>query len=236
MRGKTIDSAKCIFYVYAWYFKDTNEIFHIGKGKGNRYLDEVNHRNSYFKSILAKYRNNVDVKILVDKLTEQDALLKERELIKSYKEIGQCKTNLHEGGCGGNTGKYDDPERSRKLSEAASKRIGKKNSMFGKHHTVESKKKISIANKGKHLSEEHKEKLIAANTGRIKTKEELRKISIGNKGKTLSKNAYEKMMNKDCPYHYYIELDGQLIFDSISSKKLEEFCNNILHISRTITA
>jgi len=42
------------------------------------------------------------------------------------------------------------------------------------------------------------------------------------------------MMDKDCPYHYFVELDGNTIFDSISSKKLEDFCNNCLHISRTI--
>jgi len=134
----------------------------------------------------------VDVKILISGMTENEALQKERELIKYYKELGQCKTNFHEGGCGGNTGKYDDPERSRKLSEAASKRIGEKNSMFGKHHTIEARKKMSDANKGKHLTEEHKAKLIAANTGRIKTDEELKKISDGNKGRKVSKDAYER--------------------------------------------
>jgi len=153
MRGKTTDSEKRIFYVYAWYFKDTNEIFHIGKGKGNRYLDEVNHRNSYFKSVLKKHRDNVDVRILISNMTEKESLQKEREMIKQYKELGQCKTNFHEGGCGGNTGKYDDPERSRKISDAASKRTAEKNPMFGKHHTMESRKKMSNANKGKYLSE-----------------------------------------------------------------------------------
>lgn len=42
------------------------------------------------------------------------------------------------------------------------------------------------------------------------------------------------MMNKDCPYHYFVELDRKIIFDNISSQKLEEFCNNELHILRTI--
>jgi len=41
-------------------------------------------------------------------------------------------------------------------------------------------------------------------------------------------------MDKDCPYHYFVKLDRNVIFDTISSKKLEDFCNNILHISRTI--
>ena len=32
------------YYVYAWFFKSTNKVFHIGKGKGNRYKET----NIYF--------------------------------------------------------------------------------------------------------------------------------------------------------------------------------------------
>jgi hypothetical protein len=45
---------------------------------------------------------------------------------------------------------------------------------------------------------------------------------------------YERMMDKDCPYHYYVELNGEIIFDDISSTKMEKFCESELHISRTI--
>lgn len=38
------------FYVYRWYYKDTNETFHIGKGKGNRYKETKQSRNQYFKN------------------------------------------------------------------------------------------------------------------------------------------------------------------------------------------
>ena len=33
-----------IYYVYAWYIKSTNEIFHVGKGKNNRCYDIKIHR------------------------------------------------------------------------------------------------------------------------------------------------------------------------------------------------
>lgn len=101
-----LDQDKPIYYVYAWYFKDSGEIFHIGKGKNNRYKDIKNHRNQYFLNIINKHRDNVDVKFLMIGLTNEESLANERRLIKHYKEFGWCKTNLHEGGCGGYTGNY----------------------------------------------------------------------------------------------------------------------------------
>lgn len=234
MRGYVNNSNDKIYYVYAWYFIDTNEIFHIGKGKNNRYLDAHNHRNTYFLSIVEKYPTNVASKILISNLTNDEACKKERELILQYKKLGQCKTNFHEGGCGGYTGKYDSPERSRKLSIAAQKRTGNKNSMYGKHHTEKTKQKLSKIHKGKKLTAEHIEKLRAANTGRKKTQKELDAISKRFKGIPKSLTSYNKMMNKICPYHYFVELNNKVIFDSISSTKLEDFCENTLHISRSI--
>lgn len=29
------------FYVYRWYYINTNETFHIGKGKGQRYKEKL---------------------------------------------------------------------------------------------------------------------------------------------------------------------------------------------------
>lgn len=212
-----------IYYVYAWYIKSTNEIFHIGKGKNDRYKETKVHRNQYFRNVIAKHKDDVDVKFLRENLLNDEALKIEKELIAKYKSIGQCKTNIHEGGCGGNTGNYDDPERSRKLSIAASKRTGERNSMYGKHHSEKTKKILHDKNIGKKISEEHRQKLIAANTGRKKSKEELEAISKRFKGIPKSKEQYEKMMDKDCPYHYFVKLDRNVIFDTISSKKLEDF-------------
>ena len=45
-----------IYYVYAWYIKSTNEVFHVGKGKNNRYLDIKTHRNQYFINVVSKHK------------------------------------------------------------------------------------------------------------------------------------------------------------------------------------
>ena len=42
------------YYIYAWYYKNTGEIFYIGKGSRGRWKDVVNHRNQYFKNINSK--------------------------------------------------------------------------------------------------------------------------------------------------------------------------------------
>lgn len=175
------------FYVYRWYYKDTNETFHIGKGKGQRYKEKNQSRNQYFKNIVEKEQDNVTSEILYDNLSEEEAWDLEKKLIKEYKAKGECKTNFHEGGCGGNTGNYNNLERSKKLSIAAKKRVGELNPMYGKHHSEETKEKIRQANIGKKLTPEHIEKLKIANRGRKKTQAELDFITNLNKSKKCQK-------------------------------------------------
>lgn len=222
------------FYVYAWFFVSTNEVFYIGKGKNNRCFEIHKSRNAYFKNIVDKYKDDVKVKILFDNLSEDEAFNLEKRLIKEYWDKGQCKANFHEGGRGGNTGNYDNPERSRKLSEAASKRTGERCGMYGKHHTEETKEKLRKANIGKHLSEEHKQKLIKANTGRPKTEKELLRISNLNKGKKMPKETYDKMINALSKYEYIIRFNGEIIKVCIGHTALYRFCKEKFNISRGI--
>lgn len=233
-RGYVNDLDLRIYYVYAWYFKSTNYVFHIGKGKGNRYKETTVHRNSYFKNILKKHANDVDVRILIDNLTNDEALSKERELIAEYKMLGQCNTNFHEGGCGGYTGKYDSPERSRKLSIAAQKRIGKKNSMYGKHHTQEAKDRISALNKGRKLLPDHIAKLKKANTGRIKSEEERMKLSLANKGKIIDKKSIIKGIKTQIDYVYELYYDNEIFAVCLGLTSLAKFCKYQLKISGSI--
>lgn len=227
------------FYVYAYYLKSTNHIFHIGKGTKNRFKDTKTHRNQYFLNKIKKYGDDVDVKIIQDNLTEQEAWDLERELIKQYKKIGQCETNLHEGGCGGNTGNYNNPERSKKLSLSAKARVGIKNPNYGKKFSKERKKQLSIKNKKWWENHpEMKEKISKLHKGKIPWNKGLTmkddpriKSSMGRK---MSLENYTSMMDRECPYLYQVFLNDQLIFENISSTKLEEFCSLELGISRTI--
>ena len=228
------------FYVYAYYLKSTGEIFHIGKGTGDRMYNKSSHRNQYFKNIIKSHSNDVDVKILIDNLTEEEAWQKEKELIAEYKSKGQCKTNFHEGGCGGYTGKYDDPERSRKLSEFAKTRTGEKNPNFNNSWSEEQLLIASQRTKNLWQNEEWRLRQSNSRKGRkawnkgLTSDVDPRIPPSPNKGKKLPQETYEKMMDKDCPYLYQVYLNEELIFENISSTKLRNFCRDHLNISRTI--
>lgn len=86
------------FYVYAWYNIDTKEVFYIGKGTGKRYKNTTQ-RNEKFKEYIKN--NNVDVIILKDNLTEEEAFKYEIEYTEKYKAINQCSCNLANPGLGG---------------------------------------------------------------------------------------------------------------------------------------
>ena len=87
-----------MFYVYAWYNKDTKEIFYVGKGCGDRYK-QVRNRNKLFIKYYKSH--NCGVKIIKYFESEQDAFEYEHKHIVRLKKKGQCSCNLDNGGVGG---------------------------------------------------------------------------------------------------------------------------------------
>lgn len=86
-----------VFYVYEWYNRETLEVFYVGKGKNGRYKD-TKKRNKYFLNYYNKYK--CDVKKVKENMEESEAFDLEIELIKKYREKGQCKCNISDGGEG----------------------------------------------------------------------------------------------------------------------------------------
>ena len=87
-----------IFYVYEWFNIETNEVFYVGKGCGKRYLEKEK-RNKYFLEYAKK--NQVDVRIVKNNLSEEEAFKQEKILTDYYKDKGECSCNLAEAGKGG---------------------------------------------------------------------------------------------------------------------------------------
>lgn len=123
------------FYVYAWYDIDTNEVFYIGKGCGDRYK-KITGRNKLFLDYIASH--NVDVQILKDGLEEAEAFYYEKMFVDDYKTQGQCSCNLAEAGKGGChfvwTEEFKEywSENNPMKSEEQRKRMSENNPMYNK--------------------------------------------------------------------------------------------------------
>ena len=73
----------------------------------------------------------------------------------------------------------------------------------GKHHSAETRQKMSKTRKGKTLSEEHRHKIAEALKGKHLSAEHRKKLSEARKGKTLGvhwwNNGIEMKMSRECP-------------------------------------
>ena len=187
------------FYVYLFWRKDKNEVFHIGKGIGNRRFDIINNRNKYFKRIC----NITEVysTIYKDQLNEDEAFELEKKLIDEYRSKRLAYTNFHEGGRGGNVYKYDGEERKEKMKQKCRKSLtGERNPMFGKswhlYSTSERIKKhklnVSKSIKERYKNPEQKKKTSEATKKMWNTPGHKEKYRINN---TRRVHMYDKDMN-----------------------------------------
>ena len=89
------------FYVYEHWRSDKGVCFYVGKGNGDRAWRFK--RSRYYNNVVAKLLKNghtVEVKILKEKMTEDEAFSLEMERICYWKSVGVRLTNLTDGGEG----------------------------------------------------------------------------------------------------------------------------------------
>lgn len=144
-----------VYYVYLWTRLDTNEVFYVGKGHGNRYKD-MSMRNKYFLNIVNKVgMDHIQIDIIEENLSEEEAFAKEQHYIAHYKKISSCLTNMTKGGEGSSDWFEHLTEEEKEIHRERSK------SFLGKHHTQETKEKIRKSHIGKshHMSKEGHDKL-----------------------------------------------------------------------------
>ncbi|WP_100402531.1 GIY-YIG nuclease family protein [Bacillus sp. FJAT-42315] len=84
------------YYVYEYFIKDTQEVFYVGMGKGNRVTTDT--RNLECEKIKKEFEWSY--RIVQDNLTEQEASVLEIQKIIDYREAGQPLTNIKPGGVG----------------------------------------------------------------------------------------------------------------------------------------
>ena len=236
--------------VYQHKRLDTNDVFYIGieldtdkrKAIGKR-SKIVSNRNKHWKNIVNKVGYNIDILFL--NITNKEAVEIEKYLIKYYGRR-DLKTgslvNLTDGG-EGTTNLVVSKET--RLKNAAAARItknkkGKRNSpeqilalakfntgnkySLGRKLSLETREKISLAQKGKTLSQETKNKIRDSLKGRV--------ISEENKIK-LSKLRSIKVIDTSTEVIYNSMKDAALAFN-ISRSYLSNMLNDIIPNTTTL--
>lgn len=148
------------YYVYIWFLVDSEEVFYVGKGSGNR-VTSMKDRNRHFKNIRNKC--NCDYRIVKYFDNEDEAYDYELKLGKEYKDKGQawCCYVL------GKTRKFISNETKKKISKT----------LHGN----------TPWNKGKPMSQEQKDKLSELKKGQVQTEETKKRRSISLMGHKVSK-------------------------------------------------
>lgn len=139
------------FYVYTYVINDTNEVFYVGKGKGDRAYKGK--RNKFCEDMKATH--DWKVVIIKNNLVEEEAFILEAERIEYYRTKGFRLTNQTTGG-DGISGYIMTEEVKEKISISSKERW--KDNRFsekqiwhrrhGVYQSVEFKMKLSQVTKG----------------------------------------------------------------------------------------
>lgn len=231
------------FYVYKHIRKDNNTCFYVGKGKGRRIY--VPKRNKHHDRIAKRYSYYV-VKVK-ENLTEKEAFALEREIIedyvfvfgyginiKGYRDYSDKKylTNCTWGGegtSGLNAYENKTPEEmeiicKKKSNSMKGKMAGENHPLYGKHHSEDTKMKMSEKNSGK------KNPMFGKNAYANKTPEEMEEIGKKKSNSLKGKMAGEKSPMWGKPSHNrskVICITTCKIFDCIKDAEKYYSCSNI---------
>ena len=105
---------------------------------------------TFYNAIVDVGWDNISHLIIADNLTKKEATELEEQLIREYK--------TYDSNYGYNKSigyKYTEEMKITKSNEYIDKYIGEMNPMYGKHHTEESKKKMSESKVGKYTNSKH---------------------------------------------------------------------------------
>jgi hypothetical protein len=163
-----------IFYVYEHWRPDTGTCFYVGKGKDKRAWDMKNMRNRHHMAITSKLTSLgfcVDVRIVIDQISEETALNLEIDRIATYGM--DSLSNMTSGGDGL---RNPSKETREKISQSQKARFAKPGA----------KDAVSRQNKGRVTSKETKLKLAITSKGHRHSIETIEKMKVAAKVRGVS--------------------------------------------------
>ena len=174
-----------MFYVYAHINSTKNEIFYIGKGKGDR-VNWMHGRSKHHQNVQNKYE--IDSIILEENLSENEAFDLEKYYIAKIGRKDLSKgtlVNFTDGGDGASGLKWTEARKKEWSKQQLGKKISKEhkenivNSLIGRPVSEETKEKIRKGNVGKKRTEKQKKNISKAKKGLKRSEEAKKKVSEG---------------------------------------------------------
>lgn len=218
--SRTSDSTTRIAGVYIIRCLTNGKIYigssvHVHKrwSTHRRALHKNRHFNKSIQNAWNKYGENAFTFEILECCERDITLLREQYWLDTLKPFGEQGFNIATDASAPTLGRKLSPAERDQLREA-----GKKRPPFfkGKHHSLESRMKISAAGKGRHLSPESREKLSASKMGKRPGEATRVKLSAAHK------NEARQISNERTRKKYIvITPDGT----EIEIKGLNRFCS-----------
>ena len=210
------------FIVYIHIRPDINEPFYVGKGIPKRDRSKYG-RNQHWHNIVNKNNGIFESKILFEGLSEEEALIKEKETELDLRNKGYILANIAECGVkAGTTGMKHSEESKRKISEGLKGHISPNKGKKQSKETCDKKSKSMLGKKvrlGIKDSEETRKKKSKAFKGRTYSEESKQKKNEKLKDKTI--------------YDFYNTLTGETFVGTRHEFK-EKFNHNLDQLSLLI--
>lgn len=141
-----------MFYVYEHIRLDTNTVFYVGKGCGNR-VRSKDKRNKHWHGVVNKA--GYESRVIFESNDEEFVFLAEQERIDQLRRLGFKLANKTDGGGGGLKGYRHTEESKRKISIKLKGKLagsnhpryglyGTDNPMYGRKQSVEARLGMSI--------------------------------------------------------------------------------------------